>query len=173
VPLRKLRTLSLDEARAYFDAWVARAPGVAEDFRRSAEAAGVPANHPPRYRPDDLTPLWVLVVGRVETVDVVPDVPLPPWAAPGRPPEHAERRFELSPDSLWLLDGLVCYFGEVVLRNNEGAYWELADEPRLRKIYLMQNWPVIAGLPSADVNPVGIVVGRTESGCRRPRGVEP
>ncbi|MEJ5888862.1 hypothetical protein WDZ16_10310 [Pseudokineococcus marinus] len=143
MPLRRLSTESRAAADAYFTEWVIGGARTLEAFARRLADDGGPADHLDGT-PASLTPVFTWVVEHLVLVtdEVVDDGDLPPWCAPGPVTGPSG---ELDPASARLADGLARYFGEVLVRHVPGARWLIGDEPRHRKTYIDQQWPVVAG----------------------------
>lgn len=151
VPLRRLSTEPRAAADAYFTEWVVGGARTLEAFARRLAEDGGPADRLDG-RPESLTPVFTWVVEHLTFVtdEVVDDGDLPPWFLPG---PVGDARGELDPASARLADGLARYFGEVAVRHVPGARWVVGDEPRHRKTYVDQHWPVVAAHLLA-VNPL-------------------
>lgn len=141
-----------------------------EAFRRTVAEGGGPILEELDFSPESLVPVGEWVVRHGKLVRDIPEgTALPPWYEPG--PPNRGLSTQPSPETLWLLDGLVYYFAECFLRAIPGLRWEVADEPRRRDIYVNQWWPVIEGM-AVELNPL-IVVGLTHLALEEPESWRP
>lgn len=153
MPTRNLSTANKPEVTAYFDLWVKGGDSIIERFRTELSSGGGPYEALDGT-PAGLEPLMEWVVNQVEFVAAVDEhAELPAWyvAGPATDPSVGE----MSPDSAHLVDGLCRYYAEVLIRNLPGVRWEIGDEPRRRKQYVDQNWPLVVG-PLIAINPVRV-----------------
>ncbi|MEJ5943676.1 hypothetical protein WDZ17_00020 [Pseudokineococcus basanitobsidens] len=151
MPLRRLSTEPRAVADAYFTEWVVGGARRLEAFDHRLAEDGGPADRLDGT-PESLVPVFTWVVEHLTfvTEELVDDGDLPPWCVAG---PVADPRGELDPASARLADGLARYFGEVAVRHVPGARWVVGDEPRHRKTYVDQHWPVVAAHLLA-VNPL-------------------
>jgi len=105
------------------------------------------------FSPSSLTTVWRYVYPKIEMVSPVPNYPedqIPIWFYLHEDAIHThDRGYTLK--TLWLIDGLVYYFGEVFIQNNEELKWEAFYEPNSRIDY--QYKPVIKGLTKNYIYP--------------------
>lgn len=151
MPLRPLGQESRQAAEAYFEEWVLQGGRRLEAFARRTAEAGGPAGAM-TFEPESLSEVfaWAAAHVRLVTGEVVDDGDLPPWQVPG---SITHPMGEYDPESARWVDGLCRYYGEVLVRHVPGASWKIGDEPRRRRQYIDQNWPVVAG-PTLAVNPL-------------------
>ena len=142
--------LTAAEAQSYCDAYSAAAPERAAWLRDVVRRTGGPELD---GTPDSLGPLWRWYLGWLAAGGRLPEpVPgLPPWQGGPNP--------YVSPDVLWVVDGIGCYLGEVLVATVPGASWGVYRvAKRLRD--LNQHRTVVLGLPG-PVDPASDVYGLT------------
>jgi hypothetical protein len=139
--------LSKKEADDYLASFVADTPDRLEWLRQQWVASGRPVEELD-YSPASLTPLWAWAIGEVTPRGDESPGELPTWVDPRM------GAVQFSDRTLWVIDAVGRYLGEVFVRNADGASWTVA---RARtKNYVHQNWPAIGGL-SDFANPVQLV----------------
>lgn len=157
MPIRRLSTEPREAAEAYFERWTGASAARAAAFPDRVAAAGGPGREVLDGSPASLVAAWDWIRGHAERVPAVPaDAELPEWAVPG-PPSH--RDFELSPATLWLLDGLVHYFSAMLLAEVEGLRWELHVDRRRREVNVDHHHAVLVS-EHVHCNPL-VLVGQT------------
>jgi hypothetical protein len=166
-------TMTRRQAEAAFAEHVTERPVALARLRSELAADGADARALLDCTPESLTPLWRWFVGRVSSVEdaAVPfdaDAPGPPWWPAWA--RHGSVRLSTPDIVVTLMDGLVTYVEDVILRGAPAASRALCTHPIKR--YYAQHQPGI-GSPTKDVAlAVAHVVSAHAGGLRR-LGVTP
>ncbi len=147
MPPKDFSNLSDGEAEAFFAAFVARAPGRLETFKREVAARGGPAEAELDGSPESLVRVWKWYVEHAGDGSGE----LPPWYEPDPPEVAAER---LSPEVLHDADGLALYLARVFRQALPDLEWGIGKLPK-RMRYVDQNKPLLKS-ERHDIDVVGV-----------------
>ena len=129
--MQSFEKLNKRNAKAFFDAYLARKDGVLAEMMRQYAADG----HDPReldYSPQSLVPFWVWMRVKMTSpswdVQDAPNEQMPMWYLPLHVnDEHRPR--PISKQSAELADMFAYYWGEVLRRNIPDLHWGIGDHP--------------------------------------------
>lgn len=156
------------QAAVAFDEHLAERPAALEHLRAELAAAGMDADALLDGTPESLTPLWRWVAERILAIEDL-DIPFVDGApAPKEWPGWARYGGVklVTPDVVVaLLDGLVTYVEDVVLRGAPRARRAIVTHPVKR--YHAQHYPGFAGATGALTLPACRMVSATAGGLRR------
>ena len=105
------------------------------------------------YSPESLIIVWEFSYDKIKKISPVPEYPedkLPIWFYIHEKNIYNEKH-GYTIDSLWLIDGLVYYLGEVLIKSNKELKWEAFYEKGSRMNY--QYKPVIKGFKRKNIYP--------------------
>lgn len=141
--------MTLAEARAYRDAYVAAIPERVAWLHREVTRTGGPADRLDET-PASLVALWEWFLDWLETDGTAEGVEgRPPWYRQDRPSRY------LSDDMLWMIDAVGCYLAQVIQESVPEARWDVFRGPdRARDID--QHRTMLHGLPQ-PVDPAQVV----------------
>lgn len=146
-------------AEQYLHAYTAASKPRLRWLRETAVATGGPSPDQLDYSRDSLVPLWTWATGqfrlRTEAESVAPRR-VPMWY--GRGTLHSPSW--CSDDTLDLVDGLIYYRAESLLRAVPGARWEVGHSETLG--WISEGEPVLIGFdpPISPVRPIIALIGR-------------
>ncbi len=165
-------SMSKAEASAYLEQFLREMPSALERLRTHCSATGGPdldgsvpsldelwawARPQFQWREGYVPPALGQPGAQISADELEPTDALPSWFH--HPSAAGYARY--SAETLWLVDGLARYLGEVVVADVPGAGWRVGNARR--KGYLFQNQPVVGGLGGDEQSPLhtcGILVGR-------------
>ena len=134
------RQMSRAQGEAAFVEFLAERPVALQRLRGALAGDGIDPDVLLDGSVASLIAVWVWLRARLTGKDA-PSQPvgvLPTWSRYSQPEEST-----LSEASIQLVDGLISYFGQVVLGQEPQARWRLGFDPRHRN-YAYQNEPVLA-----------------------------
>lgn len=135
------RQMSRAQAEAAFMEFLAERPVALQRLRHALAGDGIDPDALLDGSVASLIAVWVWLRARLSGKDDAASQPvgvLPTWSRYSLPEEST-----LSDASILLVDGLISYFGQVVLGQEPRARWRLGFDPRHRN-YAYQNQPVLA-----------------------------
>ena len=135
------RQMSRAQGKAVFVEFLAERPVALQRLRHALAGDGIDPDELLDGSVASLIPVWVWLRARLSGKDEAPSQPvgvLPTWSRYSQREEST-----LSEASIQLVDGLISYFGQVVLGQEPQARWRLGFNPRHRN-YAYQNEPVLA-----------------------------
>lgn len=144
-------TLTLDQAKAYCEAYVSGLPERIEWLRSELARTGGPVDALDASR-DALVPLWSWLLGQVGRSEEGTPAGRPAWhsATKGNP--------YLSDRDLWLIDAAGSHLAELVRTHVAAARWDVYRPPgELRDVN--QNRTMLHGLPGRPADPIQMVYG--------------
>lgn len=165
-------SMSKAEAKEYLEQFLREMPSALERLRSQSSVTGGPeldgsvasldelwAWALPRFqwREGYVPPALGQPGARISADQLEPADDLPSWFH--HPSAAGYARYSV--ETIWLVDGLARYLGELVVANVPGAGWRVGNARR--KGYLFQNQPVVGGLGGDEQSPLhtcGILVGR-------------
>jgi hypothetical protein len=156
-----------DEAEAALGRYLEAAGPRLRWLRELAARSGGPPAEDLDLSRDSLVPLWAWAMGRLRLRP--PGAPLDParaplWCAYPVPSTNSSfaARFAASFDdeTLELIDGLIYYYAETLIRARPGAHWSVGYLPQPG--YVSQGRPVVAGYAAQidPFTPVSTLIGR-------------
>lgn len=155
MPPKAFARLDDDEADAFFAAFVARAPGRLNEFKREVAARGGPAEAALNGSLESLVGIWRWYVEHAG--DGGGGGKLPPWYEPD-PPELAAER--LSAELVRDADGLAHYLAQVFQRQMPELEWGIGKLPK-RMRYVSQNKPLLTDHDGYDADVLAVAYNIT------------
>jgi hypothetical protein len=168
---RRLADLNKQEASDYKDRFVASLPARIERLRSLAAATGGPSADVLNLSVPSLDDLWrwgsshlawrrgaappadsAAVPEKLDLATVEPAEELPIWFL-----DSPATWGRFTKDSLWMINDLGCYLGEVVRAECPTARWKVGQSRR--RGYIHQNRPVLDGLPVGVAEPISTTGG--------------
>lgn len=141
--MKKFDKVTKENAVEFYEAYMNYKDSAIKKFKEQIDKEGGPKQEILDLSPRSLVPLWTWLSNKLEYGGKEhPDISNAPiWYGLEIKYNQYKSGIRFSEKTLFWIDGLAYYFGEILVNNLEGVYWELCTEKKA----FCYNCPTISG----------------------------